>query len=294
VQYENEEADYYDLIVAEALEKAPAHPDRYDAILVDEGQDFSDDMLRLVTTLLNPVTDSLTIALDESQNIYRRKMSWKAAGVKARGRVHRIDYVYRNTCEIARFAAAFVGSRGEPDIATSKQLELFPGDFDFHGPAPRIERFPDWPAVIGFVSETIRDLECQKICPLSEIAILYGSKTPGGNWTGPSLPERLRDALEMEGVLSRWAAESVAAKRAYDITTNSVTISTIHTVKGLDFAIVFLLGLDSLDSKRWTADQIYSLVYDVGITRARYQVFVPYIQTTALINRLKGPHNGRL
>ena len=112
-----------------------------------------------------------------------------------------------------------------------------------------------------------------------------GSKTPGGDWTGPILPERLRDALEMEGVLSRWAAESVAAKKAYDITTNSVTISTIHTVKGLDFVCVFLLGLDFLDPKRWSAEQIDSLVY-VGITRARYRLFVPYIRENELILRL--------
>ena len=33
----------------------------YGAVLVDEGQDFSDDMFRLAMTVLNSDTDNLTI-----------------------------------------------------------------------------------------------------------------------------------------------------------------------------------------------------------------------------------------
>ena len=66
----------------------------YDAILVDEGQDFSDDMYKVVTLILNEKTNNLTIALDEGQNIYHRKQSWKDLGIQAKGRLHRISYVY--------------------------------------------------------------------------------------------------------------------------------------------------------------------------------------------------------
>jgi superfamily I DNA/RNA helicase len=54
----------------------------------------------------------------------------------------------------------------------------------------------------------------------------------------------------------------------FDITTSSVTISTIHSVKGMDFHWAFLIGLDLLEpSERWTADQLKNLAY-VGMTRA--------------------------
>ena len=55
---------------------------------------------------------------------------------------------------------------------------------------------------------------------------------------------------------------------------------------GLDYAVVFLLGLEYLTPKGWTEDQIASLVY-VGITRARFKLVVPYVNQTALIDKLK-------
>ena len=42
---------------------------------------------------------------------------------------------------------------------------------------------------------------------------------------------------------------------AFLVTTQSVTISTIHNVKGFDYACVFVIGLDWLDETRWTADK---------------------------------------
>jgi len=87
VAYENEDSEYYDMVVQEALSKLQDCDKKYDAILVDEGQDFSDAMYRVITGLLNNETNNLTIALDENQNLYRRKHSWKDVDVQARGRI---------------------------------------------------------------------------------------------------------------------------------------------------------------------------------------------------------------
>lgn len=56
-----------------------------------------------------------------------------------------------------------------------------------------------------------------------------------------------------------WIAEDYRAKRSYDVTTQSVTISTIHSVKGFDYACVFVIGLDWLQGDRWTEEQIKNL-----------------------------------
>jgi superfamily I DNA/RNA helicase len=85
-------------------------------------------------------------------------------------------------------------------------------------------------------------------------------------------------------------SESYRSKKAYDITTNRVTISTIHSAKGLDYAVVFLLGLDYLTPKGWTEEQIANLTY-VGITRARHQLIIPYVNQTSLIDRLNAITN---
>ena len=110
LEYEKEEADYYDIIVQEAFEKAKNCGKKYDAILVDEGQDLSDDMYRVLVALLNKKTNNLTISLDENQNIYKRRASWKDLGIQARGRIHSISCVYRNTREITSFANKFIKS----------------------------------------------------------------------------------------------------------------------------------------------------------------------------------------
>ena len=46
VTCENEETAYYDMVIEETLRKATDFTQKYDAVLVDEGQDFSDDMYR--------------------------------------------------------------------------------------------------------------------------------------------------------------------------------------------------------------------------------------------------------
>lgn len=63
-----------------------------------------------------------------------------------------------------------------------------------------------------------------------------------------------------------------------------VTISTIHSVKGFDFSCVFLLGLDFLESKGSTEEQINSLVY-MGMTRARYQLYIPSFKSQLFSHR---------
>ncbi|MCZ2418182.1 MAG: NERD domain-containing protein, partial [Burkholderiales bacterium] len=53
VHYEKEDKAYYETVIELALAKADECPLKYDAILVDEGQDFSDDMYRVLVALLN-------------------------------------------------------------------------------------------------------------------------------------------------------------------------------------------------------------------------------------------------
>jgi superfamily I DNA/RNA helicase len=64
-----------------------------------------------------------------------------------------------------------------------------------------------------------------------------------------------------------------------------VTISTIHSVKGLDYSCVFLVGLDFISPRIVALDQTKNLAY-VGITRAIYRLFIPYVNKNELITDL--------
>jgi len=95
----------------------------------------------------------------------------------------------------------------------------------------------------------------------------------------------------------KWPVEDARAKRRYDITTDSVTVSTMHSMKGMDFAHVTLVLprglaqgrekglLKRLEERRaaWekrrknrkyeNADRFRPLLY-MGMTRARQSLTV--------------------
>ena len=283
VAYEKADSDFYDMVVQEALAKVENFDKKYDAILVDEGQDFSTDMFKVVTSLLNPKTDNLTIVLDDNQNIYRDQISWEEAGIKTEGHVHKLSCGYRNTQELADFAEKFIGQKSNDQ--KGGEQEPFADYYDFHGPKPEIKQFADFAKITEFVANKITEIVENDGCPYSEIAILYAMQYPGKDLKDP-LPRMIEKALDAKGILNTWVSENYQSKKTYDITTNNVTISTIHSVKGLDYSTVFLLGLDFLEPRKWSEDQLDRLSY-VAITRARYQLFIPYINQSALIKKLQ-------
>ncbi|MBN2061772.1 MAG: NERD domain-containing protein/DEAD/DEAH box helicase, partial [Deltaproteobacteria bacterium] len=92
VHFENEDADYYDIVIQETLEKihsGKSKLDTFDAIFIDEGQDFNNEMLRVIMSMLRPSGD-LVIGLDSCQDLYRRTISWKSLGIQASGRTRHL------------------------------------------------------------------------------------------------------------------------------------------------------------------------------------------------------------
>lgn len=260
----SEDGDYYKLIVAEVLERLQGeHPlkGHWDAILVDEGQDFTRDMA-VVIQRLAPTAGIWTIFEDENQRLYQNESDvWEKVfgeGLKKR----RLDCQYRNTKRIAALAARALGDNPrEREYGGGRGEE----------PAWLIESNPD--ALAGAVADNVASL-VQGGVGLGEIAVLY---VRGKMANGANLPESLVEALEARGVLARWAARDAISKRSYDITTDSVTVTTIHSAKGLDYSHVFLFGLDRLDAGR---DFDRHLAH-VGITRARENL-------TLCLNSLSG------
>ncbi len=288
VAFEKEEPDYYEMVVEMAAARVGEFPERYDAVLVDEGQDFSTAMLRVVTGVLNPGTNHLLIALDEHQALYRRgPRTWAEAGVEARGRVHRLRAVYRSTEELAAFAARFrgLGAAASPRPGGT-QMEMFSGYLTARGPEPCLVRLGSPEELVAHVAGAVAERVRAGGLPASEIAVLYPTRRPYDP-SGEPLPRRLERALGARGVLARWASEDYRSKAAHDITTDSVTISTVHTAKGMDWSVVFVVGLDALEpGERWSREQLKNLAY-VAITRARYELHVPYVRENGLVRRLR-------
>jgi len=285
VAWEKEEAAYYDLVIEEAIKKAKDFPEKYDAILVDEGQDFSDDMYRIVVELLNPATNHLAIALDDNQNIYRRSQTWKELGIQARGRIHKLSWVYRSTGNITAYANQFLSRQEEKTEAQTPQMELFQEFLTTIGPDPEVKQFSDLNELIDYVAKKIDYLHREEGYPLSEIAVIYTQKSPE-QLPGTHLPDLMMKALDERGICSNWIAGDYRAKRSYDVTTQNVTISTIHSVKGFDYACVFVIGLEWFNPERWSEEQKKNLTY-VAVTRARERLCILHMNDLTLVKQGK-------
>src|SRR5260221_3740038 len=115
-------SDWSDLEVSLAT-KAESEP--YDIIIVDETQDFSANQIR---ALLNHAAgeSAITFILDSSQRIYARGFSWNDVGIKlTTNNSHRLELNYRNTAQIAAFAAPLLEGITAGDLdATIPHLKV--------------------------------------------------------------------------------------------------------------------------------------------------------------------------
>ena len=77
--------------------------DMYNAILVDEGQDFTVEWMKGLIQLLNEDTDSLLFCYDPTQNVFGRKsITWKDADFKVQGKKPiELEVSYRTTIDFS-------------------------------------------------------------------------------------------------------------------------------------------------------------------------------------------------
>jgi superfamily I DNA/RNA helicase len=286
IHYENEENDYYNLITDKALNKVNRGERRirpFDAILVDEAQDFNNGMLKTISGLLAPKGDFI-IALDPLQDLYRRKASWRSLGIEASGRTHYLKKAYRNTIEIFEFTQRFIGAISPIE----EQMSLLPQDFAHHGDPPDIRRFESTEEIEAFLVDDISDSINKDGFKRSEIAVIYDDKVYGPSrftYDNRALPMRILDTLNSRGIPTTWVSQDVRSKEMYDITTDRVSLISVHSSKGLDFDIVYLVGMDHIRSPGDTKDDLVSLGY-VAMTRAKYRLVIPYVEETEFIKRM--------
>jgi hypothetical protein len=284
LHYENEEPEYYEFVVEETLSRLSEGKhlvEPFDAIFIDEAQDFSSDMLRALLLLLKEGGD-LVIALDAYQDLYRRRNSWSALGIKAAGRVHHLRNVYRNTYEIYEFTQRFLEKEKKPE----QQLAL---DLAFRGEVPLLRAFGSADEVEDFLVADLAEAVGTGEYKRSEIALIYDDKVYSGEhfaYDNRALPMRLLRRLDEAGIPATWVSQDVRSKEMFDVTTDRVSLISIHSSKGLDFDLVYLVGMDRIHVTDKTWPNIRMLTY-VAMTRAKYRLVIPYVEETELIKRIR-------
>ncbi|MBI4572100.1 MAG: DEAD/DEAH box helicase [candidate division NC10 bacterium] len=249
---------------------------RYHALLVDETQDFAPSWFRILLRLLKPETNLLFLVGDGAQRVYRRDLCWNRLGIQLRGRSRILRRVYRNTFEIATYAAQWMQRLGVAEDLGRYGEEWIEAELDHawvrHGSEPVLTGFPDPSVERKFLAGEIQRLLADGRSP-SDILILHARRDAAS---------ATAEALKREGIPATAVKESGLVFEP-----PSVNVCMYHSAKGLEFPIVFC-GMAHLFPDRRASEteeaakeaeaEAARLLY-VGMTRARDHLYVTYISS---------------
>jgi hypothetical protein len=274
---QNKMCDWADVpvMVLRAMDEGVIERAQYHAVLIDEAQDFAPSWFRVAFAMVKPETNMIFIVGDGAQKIYRRDFTWKELGL---GITSRNSYVlrrsYRSTREIIDLALEVIRDSqtlmdelegaGDTIVEPEKEYAKFR-----HGPLPMLLSFESPEQEYVRVAGEILSLLQQGYLP-KDIAIL----------------RRHRDGIEKvaQELRKRGIACSVV-KGDLDVMEPVVKVCTFHSVKGLEFEIVFICGLEEfrIDEPVDTQDDEFQQLLDrerkllyVGMTRARRMLYITY------------------
>jgi hypothetical protein len=259
--------DYGDvpLMALQMIEAGEIQPELYDAILIDEAQDFAPAWFAVLRRILNPETGVMFMAADATQRIYR-KFTWKSLGLNVVGRTKILPRSYRTTFEIMQSAHLLVGDSEALVQQLEKEQELVAPELDPNqmrrGPFPVLTEFADVKAEREFLIEWVRDL-LSRGYQHSDIAILHRR-----SWG----PEKYLTALKAANLRAIHLRQDVG-----DTAQDAVVVSTMHLAKGLEYRAIYIGQLQELyrSDKLLTPAEYRSFIANetallyVAMTRAR-------------------------
>jgi hypothetical protein len=263
--------------IIEKVEKKEAILPLYDAILIDEGQDFEAEWLRLVSLLINEDTQSLLLVEDRAQTIYKGKRSYmQDTGLSFQGRSKILSINYRNTSQIVKFAWDFYREFSMfKNKVVNRNLEgeiIAPQSTKRKGPEAGIIKAANFFEEMRIVTKQIKKLHEEMKVPLDDMLILYRVKRTHKH----PIIDTIKRTLNDSGLPFYWITENDTSKRTFEQEDGKVKISTIDSSKGLDFRAVFIVNVDSmpfpLEDDR---EREVSLLY-IGMTRAKEYLCLSY------------------
>jgi hypothetical protein len=208
--------------------------DSYDAIIVDEGQDFSKDWLDCLEPLLKE--DSIFyIFADERQNIFKRNLDFEKFGIHRRA----LTRNFRNTKEIHKELVELTKNYNyysHKEISLGQKVKLF-----------------KWTS-----------FQEQKKLIKKEVGRLVQQGISAGRILILSPNKQHKSSLKDVKNIKSWSV--VPFGEAAD--NNAIRFETIRSFKGLEADIVFLTDIRE-DEKVCTLEDIY-----VGTSRAKYLLYM--------------------
>ena len=204
---------------------------RYKHIIVDEGQDFSDNAYRLLRALAGEEhSDDIFIVGDAHQRIYRNHPTLSKCGINVRGRSSILKINYRTTEEIRKYAFGLLNGIAFDDLDEGADL----GDKCqslTHGEKPVFKNFSNANDEFDFLVNEIKQLKGNGVL-LTDICVVARTK---------KLVEDYTALFAKAGIKAYAIKRNKADDRSFD----GLRIATMHRVKGLEFKYVFIVAANN-------------------------------------------------
>lgn len=264
---------------------------RYRSVVVDESQDLTQVGLELLSALvarripsgdgeptrLSLGPNSLLVVGDAAQRIYPGGYTLGSAGVDVRGRSVTLGRNYRNTREIIEAAMACVGgyavtdSDESEDAVSPSRRDDATSATDRTGVQPQLVIAPDRVAERSYVAEEIVRLTSSS----SDLGV-------GDFGVFATTNDEVTAAIT---ALKRASLGCINLKDFDGTTSDCIKVGTLDRAKGLEFKVVFLLGVShgawpftargvSSPAERADAETLAASKLFVGMTRARDALYV--------------------
>jgi len=216
--------DFADVILHAGAVATP-ETSRYTAIVIDEAQDLTAAMIRLLHRLVGDGEDGLTLIGDGQQSIYPGGYTLGELGISIAGRGVVMTRNYRNTREIASFAISLVGDSGFVDIESGTRGRMDAAEVLRDGVAPVVERFSSAAAHDVALVARVRELLATPGMHPGDVGVLA---------------LRTRDVSACVRVLAA-AGVPVVELASYDgRVARGVKVGTVKRAKGLEFKHVLV------------------------------------------------------
>lgn len=265
--------DFQDMALL-ALSQARKHPiTKYTHILIDESQDLSRVQLQFLKALYNEKSySSITFISDVAQSIYSqawliKNRSFTTLGFDMTGKSNSLSKNYRTTTQIAQAAFSLINS--DEDLLEDDNF-VKPNLIDKQGEYPIYKNFKSKNEEGLYIAQLITK-NLMKNYELKDIVIIARIK---------GQLKEFQEYLQKHNIPS----SIFDNKDEFDFAEECVKLVTMHSIKGLEFKVVIIAGLNSkvmplcstkneFDDMEMLESREKKLLY-VGMTRSTEKLFI--------------------
>lgn len=215
--------DDYAIISLQKIENDSSWEPPFTHIIIDEAQDLNKAQILVISKLVSQETESISIIADAAQRIYKSGFTWSEVGLNVRGgRTIEFKKNYRNSVHIARAALSLLENEEDKSEFTVVETALSGGE------KPTLSLLGSFEEQLAYLKDELQNLK--NTGKINSTIVLH--RTNDG-------VNRIQHYLNTNGFQTELVRSNLPVRYESD----SIKISTMSSVKGLEFDNVFIMDL---------------------------------------------------